>query len=131
MQFTADLTADTIALLEARARNGHDAGRIVNGLFVAIFTVLKHDKEFTLQHDRFDLLVADVARDAEQKLFAAIDRRHAGEMEVGRRHTGRRRQRSITAARLTALSEPSSQPRSPQRSCARRCNVAGLVRAFR
>jgi len=51
MQFTADLTADTIALLEARARNGHDAGRIVNGLFVAIFTVLKHDKEFTLQHD--------------------------------------------------------------------------------
>jgi hypothetical protein len=73
MQFTTDVTADTISLIEARAHDGRDAGRIIDALLMGVFTALKHDKEFILTHDRFDLLVADVARDAEQTLFAAID----------------------------------------------------------
>jgi hypothetical protein len=72
-QFTANIVSDTIALLEARAHDGHDAGRIVDTLFMGIFVALKRDKEFTIPHDRFDVLVADVVRDAEQILFTALN----------------------------------------------------------
>jgi hypothetical protein len=67
-----DLARDIIDLIESRAHNGRNAGRIVEALFTKIFTALRRDPRFdALTRTEFDLLVADAVADAEHTLFAA------------------------------------------------------------
>jgi hypothetical protein len=59
-----------IDLLQARASSGRDAFRIVETVFAKIIAKLRRDPRFAgISQFELELLLADISRDAETRLF--------------------------------------------------------------
>jgi hypothetical protein len=65
------------------ATTGHEAFRIVDDLFANIIASLRRDQRFTMvRPSEFDLLLADVRHDVEQRLFDELhDRVHLDDVD--------------------------------------------------